>query len=115
MVLGPGTNFGPYRIRAVLGHSSFASVYRAWHLQRECDLALKMLESEWCTDATVRHAFGVQALLARLRHPHLITVYDADEVDGVPYFSMELLTGELLTQRGNSEVASLRPATSSTV
>ena len=39
------------------------------------------------------------ALLARLSHPGLITVYDAGVEDGQPYLVMELVEGETLAQR----------------
>ena len=56
---------------------------------------------------------------AKLDHPHIVPVYDVDEVEGQHYFTMQLLTGGTLQQRLQQgplppvQAAALRPRAAS--
>lgn len=69
--------------------------------------AIKILGTKHVDNETLRERFLREArALARLSHPHLITVYESGFVgeDGRPYFAMELLEGgdteKLVEERG---------------
>lgn len=88
---------GPYDVLEVIGHGGMATVYRA--LQRDLDrtVALKVLLPVYLHDASFRARFQLEArLVARLRHPNIVGVYDVSEDDGLPYLVMEYLDGNTL-------------------
>jgi WD40 repeat protein len=46
--------------------------------------------------------------VARLNHPHIVTVYGAGQVQGRPYIALEYLDGQTLRQRVNEQPLALR-------
>jgi serine/threonine protein kinase len=80
-----------------IGRGSFGEVYRAWDSKLDREVAVKLLHADGgqSEDATVlREA----RLLARVRHPNVVTVYDADEIDGRVGLWMEFIHGRDLEQ-----------------
>ena len=83
-----------YRVEGVLGHGGMGIVYRAWHLRLDRAVALKMLLAGPYARPEERERFLREAqAVAALRHPNIVQVHDAGEVDGRPYFTMELVEG----------------------
>jgi serine/threonine-protein kinase len=83
-----------YRVEAVLGHGGMGVVYRAWHLPLNRPVALKMLLAGAYAQPAERQRFLREAeAVAALQHANIVPVYDAGEVDGRPYFTMELVEG----------------------
>ena len=85
---------GPYEVQEVIGYGGMSTVYRA--LQHELDrtVAIKMLLPAYLNDASFRARFQSEArLIARLRHPNIVGIYDVSEDDGQPYLVMEYLEG----------------------
>jgi eukaryotic-like serine/threonine-protein kinase len=92
-----GQLIGNYRILAELGEGGMGTVYRAHDIRLERDVALKLISKSLLEDAESVKRFRTEARAASsLNHPHICTVYDAGEADGVPYLSMELLEGRTL-------------------
>jgi serine/threonine protein kinase len=87
--------WGHLEIRGELGRGASGTVYRAWDTKLAREVALKLLSPDagHASDALVEGR-----LLARLRHPHIVTVFGADEHEGVSGIWMELLDGETLDQ-----------------
>ena len=88
---------GRYELRAVIGRGSFGDVHRAWDPAVGREVALKRPRPGWrafpdAADRFVREARGA----ANLRHPHIVPVYDAGEVDGEPYLISALVEGKNL-------------------
>ncbi len=85
--------WGSLFILGELGNGSFGRVFRALdpHLQRE--VALKVLRS---ADDPAAHLVAEARLLARIRHPNVVTVYGADVVDREVGLWMELVRGRTL-------------------
>jgi serine/threonine-protein kinase len=83
--------WGPLQIRGEVGRGSFGVVYRAWDPRLEREVALKLIENR--TTATV---LKEGRLLARIRHPNVVTVFGADEFGGRAGIWMEFLTGRTL-------------------
>ncbi|WP_084544674.1 serine/threonine-protein kinase [Derxia gummosa] len=93
---------GRFRIERALGVGSMGTVYLAHDPVLHRALAIKTLsvhlapaEARVFEDSLLNEARAV----ARLNHPHIITVYDAGRSDGVPYIAMERLDGQELKQR----------------
>jgi serine/threonine-protein kinase len=83
-----------YRVEALLGHGGMGVVYRAWHLRLNRAVALKMLLAGPCARPKELERFQREAeAVAGLRHGNIVQVYDVGDVDGRPYFTMELVEG----------------------
>ncbi|MFI5337234.1 MAG: protein kinase [Opitutales bacterium] len=87
-----------YRVEALLGHGGMGVVYRAWHLRLNRAVALKMLLAGPCARPEELERFLREAqAVAGLRHANIVQVYDVGDVEGRPYFTMELVEGGNLT------------------
>lgn len=100
MRLVPGEEFGRYRIEAEIGRGGQAVVYRATQLDLDRPVALKVFEEGYLARGGALERFRREAIAAgRLEHPHIVTVYDAGEVEGRAYLSMRLIPGDSLAER----------------
>jgi serine/threonine-protein kinase len=89
-----------YQVEAVLGRGGMGIVYKAWHLRLNRPVALKMLLAGAYAGPQERERFLREAeVVAGLRHPNLVQVYDIGDHEGRPYFTMEYVEGGSLTQR----------------
>ena len=84
---------GKYEILEPLG-GGLGSVYRARDTVLHREVALKTIITGSDVSAEVKERFYREGrACARLQHPHIVTVYDLGEQDGVAYIVMELLEG----------------------
>ncbi len=98
----PGTQFGSYRIDEVLGEGGMGVVYRAFDTKLNRPAAVKFLSDE-VADAAARRRFQREAQTASsLNHPHILTVYDAGELDGRQYLVTEFMDGGTLNDWAQS-------------
>ncbi|CAN5165488.1 hypothetical protein BH11MYX1_BH11MYX1_13450 [soil metagenome] len=97
-----GDVVGNYRIVEPLGEGGMGTVYRVDHVALGRAYALKVLRSRvFEKDPTAGQRFLREARAAsRVRHPNIGDVFDFGHLaDGRPYFVMELLEGESLSDR----------------
>ena len=88
---------GRYTIRAELGRGGFATVYRALDTTLEREVALKVLKPGWTDDPRAVERFMREArLVARLKHPNIVTIHDVGQVEGRLFIAMELVPGRSL-------------------
>jgi serine/threonine protein kinase/TolB-like protein len=100
-VLAGGTpqTVGPYRITSPLGEGGMGVVYRAERADLGRAVAVKFLPDAWLSPARRERFAAEQRILARLDHPCIARLYDADVLaDGTPWFAMELVEGEPITE-----------------
>ena len=94
------TSWGPLQLRRVIGRGSFGTIYLAWDPGLEVEVVVKILERSDRTAALFQEA----RLLARVRHPNVVTVYRVEEFDGVAGLEMEFVDGlslkQVLRERG---------------
>ncbi len=92
----PGTILlARYRLIALLGRGGMGEVYRADDLKLGQPVALKFLSEELKQTPERLLAFLNEVKLARqVRHPNVCAVFDADEVDGHHFLTMEYVDGE---------------------
>jgi tetratricopeptide (TPR) repeat protein len=90
-----------YRVCAVLGRGGMGNVYRAIDETSGREIALKQLQiPAHASNRPVIEALFEQEYrtLAQLHHPRVISVYDYGLAAEGPYYSMELLQGDNLSE-----------------
>ena len=93
----PGTIFGPYRLLELVGVGGMGQVWKALDLRLERVVALKVLKEK---DEVLRKALIAEAKTAcQLNHPNIAVIFDAGEVEGLPYIAMEFVEGGTLQQQ----------------
>ena len=73
----------------------FAHVYFAQHAETHGARVVKLLRPEFAIDSDTVQRFRQEARVAEsLEHPHIVRMYDAGLVDGVPFLVMERIRGD---------------------
>jgi serine/threonine protein kinase len=89
-----------YQIISEIGKGGMGHVYRARHLGLSEDIAIKVIDKKFVSDADAVERFKREArAAAKLRHPNVIGILDIDETpepDRRPYIVMELVEGKSL-------------------
>lgn len=102
---------GKFKILRPLGKGAMGEVYLARDLRLGREVALKVIHSGMAfgDEAQARFEREAQAAAA-LNHPHVVTVYDFGEEEGIHYLVMEYVEGEdldALIRRGGAGKADL--------
>src|SRR6516162_141709 len=93
-------HFPQLEMLALLGQGGMGAVYKARQTKLDRLVAIKVLPPEVARDPAFAERFVREARsLARLNHPHIVTVYDFGDVDGLYYFTMEYVDGQNLRDR----------------
>ncbi|MBI1348673.1 SUMF1/EgtB/PvdO family nonheme iron enzyme [bacterium] len=89
-----GELFGPYRILAKLGEGGMGAVYQATHVKLDKLVAVKVLSPKITkhAEAVARFEREMRAV-GKLNHPHIVQAYDAGEINGIHYLTMEFVDG----------------------
>jgi serine/threonine-protein kinase len=75
-------------------------VYRARDTRLDRIVAIKVLPTHLADRSELRERFEREArTIASLNHPHICTLFDIGQQDGIDYLVMEYLEGETLAQR----------------
>jgi serine/threonine-protein kinase len=91
--------FGPYRLDALLGRGGMGEVYRAYDLDKQRVVALKLLRAEYAADEHFQARFRAESrLAAQLNEPHVIPIHNYGELDGRLYIDMRYVEGRDLTK-----------------
>ena len=91
---------GRFRLDEKIGSGGMSTVYLAFDPTLERWVAIKMMHRDISTDPDQLERFRREArAVARLSHPHVVTVIDAGEDDGTPYIVFEYVEGETLKER----------------
>jgi serine/threonine-protein kinase len=92
-------HWGHLRLVEIIGRGSFAEVYRAWDVRLDREVALKLLTTAAPTGDTVATTIIEEGrLLARVRHPNVVSIYGADRIDNRVGLWMEFVNGRTLEQ-----------------
>src|SRR3954451_8205296 len=92
-------HFPQLEVLACLGRGGMGGVYQARQKSLDRLVALKILAPEREKDPHFAERFAREAqALAKLSHPHIVTVYDFGQADGLFYLLMEYVDGVNLRQ-----------------
>ncbi|MCG3164156.1 MAG: Serine/threonine-protein kinase PknD [Acidobacteria bacterium] len=95
-----GKRVGPYRLTRLIGRGGMGAVYEA---AREDDqfrqqVAIKLIRGGLDSDFARKRFVRERQILASLDHPHIARLFDGGATeDGRPYFVMEFVDGEPIT------------------
>jgi eukaryotic-like serine/threonine-protein kinase len=85
-----GQQLGHYRLVRLLGRGGFAEVYLGEHDRLKTQAAIKVLHSAMEEDYIEGFLREAQTV-ARLKHSHIVRVFDFDVQDYIPYLVMDYL------------------------
>lgn len=109
--LEKGRKIGQYEILEPLGKGGMASVYRAYQTSLDREVAIKVMAERYTSDPAFVERFRREARsIARLRHPNILTVFDAGDDNGLLYIVMELIDGPTLKEVMNNKPIALDKA-----
>jgi serine/threonine protein kinase len=96
---GADLTLGTYQLCDLLGEGGMGQVFRAKHTRLGREVALKFIKKEKLAKGSTIDRFRqeIQAI-AQLSHPNVVLAYDADEVNGVNFYTMEYVDGPDLTR-----------------
>ncbi len=96
---GGPARLGPFRLLRRVGGGGMGVVYEAHDEKLDRRVALKVLRRDQMYFDGARQRFGREVLAAsRLDHPNICPVYEAGEIDGVPYLAMRFVDGPSVAQ-----------------
>ncbi|HSL53274.1 MAG TPA: serine/threonine-protein kinase, partial [Pyrinomonadaceae bacterium] len=87
-----------YRLDSELGRGGMGTVYRATDLELQREVAVKVLSATYQNSDARERLIREARAAAALNHPHIVTIHDVGEVNGIPFLVMELVSGPRLSQ-----------------
>jgi eukaryotic-like serine/threonine-protein kinase len=89
-----------YDLKEILGRGGMGVVYKAWHQRLSRAVALKMLlAGPYARPQELERFLREAEAVAGVRHANIVQVYDVGDLDGRPYFTMELVEGGSLARK----------------
>jgi serine/threonine-protein kinase len=96
----PRLVIGPYLLLDELGQGGMGQIFKAQHRRLHRLVALKLIRTECLGSAETVARFQREArAAARLNHPNIVTLYDANVIDDVHFLALEYVPGIDLHQR----------------
>ncbi|HJR88527.1 MAG TPA: protein kinase, partial [Aeromicrobium sp.] len=96
---GSLTHWGHLRALERIGYGVFGEVYRAWDTRLDREVALKLTTAPAAaSDDPPPPIIQEGKLLARVRHPNVVTIYGAEQIGAHIGLWMEFVRGRTLKQ-----------------
>jgi serine/threonine protein kinase len=96
----PVQRIGKYNIQRLVARGGMGALYLAHDPDLDREVAIKVMSDDIMRDEQARARFYREArAAARLQHRNIVTVYDFAHDGDIPYFVMEFLRGQNLSQR----------------
>ncbi len=90
------SQIGRYQVKKTIGRGGMGTLFLAWDPDLDRDTAIKVLRDD---DDELRERFSFEARsAAKLRHPHIVTIFDVGMHEGQPFIAMEYIHGETLAE-----------------
>jgi serine/threonine protein kinase len=103
--VGPqaGQRLGRFQLQRVLGRGAHATVWLAHDPRPDREVAIKLLDPDMLAAPSaggnaVRDWLAEARAVSRLKHPNIVSVFEADEADGRPYLVFEFVEGMTLAE-----------------
>ena len=99
-MINAGKRLSHYEILSRIGAGGMGEVYRARDTRLDRIVAIKVLPDHLAANTELRQRFEREArAVSSLNHPHICTLHDIGNQDGLDYLVMELIEGESLADR----------------
>jgi serine/threonine-protein kinase len=91
--------WGPLRLLEKIGEGAYGEVFRAWDTRLDREVALKLLPPAYPPGGQLASSIIHEGrLLARVRHPNIVTIYGAEHIKDRTGLWMELVRGRTVEQ-----------------
>ncbi len=95
-----GRTLGQFRIVGLLRDGGMARVYKGYQESVDRFVAIKVLPRQYANDPRFVERFKQEAhIVAKLHHPHILSVFDHGESDGYTYLAMPFVESGTLADR----------------
>ncbi|MDQ2768549.1 MAG: serine/threonine protein kinase, partial [Gemmatimonadota bacterium] len=88
-----------YTVERQLGHGGMATVWLVLDRKHQRHVALKVLHPELAASLGADRFQREIEVAARLQHPHILSVHDSGNANGLLWFTMPFVEGETLRAR----------------
>lgn len=88
-----------YTIERELGGGGMSRVFLANEISLDRKIVLKVLPRELAAAVMLDRFRREVQLAAQLQHPHILPLFSAGEINGLPYFTMPFVNGESLRKK----------------
>ncbi|HRF98993.1 MAG TPA: serine/threonine-protein kinase, partial [Aggregatilineales bacterium] len=100
LLIGKTLKNGDYEIREIIGKGGMATVYLGYQKNVERQVAIKVLSFHTGVDDEFKERFQLEArTIARLQHPHILSLHDYGAEDDLLYLVMAYLSGGTFENR----------------
>jgi hypothetical protein len=89
--IGAGVQIGGYTIESLIGRGGMGLVFKAFHERLQRVAAIKVLARFGSNPDSIKRFEREAQTVARLRHPHILAVFDFGEIAGQPYMVTEYM------------------------
>lgn len=104
--LAEPTHVGRFELRRILGQGAQATVWLAFDPRLEREVAVKLLRGDTAKPSQGDHPWLQEARhVSRLKHAHIVPVYEADTHQGQPYLVFEYVAGRTLSDHSKKQGA----------
>jgi len=93
-----------YAVEGEIGRGGMAMVFRAEDLRHRRKVAIKVLHPDLAASMGAERFLHEVEVVAGLQHPHILTLYESGECDGLLYYVMPYVDGPSLRQRLDNEI-----------
>src|SRR6266849_6320556 len=93
-----GQQLVSYRLLRLLADGGFASVYLGEHIYLNTHAAIKILHAQLVSEDLEQFRDEAR-IVARLRHPHIVSILDFNVQDNIPFLVMDYAPNGNLRQR----------------
>jgi serine/threonine-protein kinase len=92
-----------YAVEEEVGRGGMGAVFRARDLKHRRTVAIKILDPDVAASIGGDRFLREIEVAAQLQHPHILSLYDSGDADGLLYYVMPFVEGESLRERLDRE------------